>query len=140
MSEPHTEQQPPRDDDPLCNLLYAALAVEGGAVVASIDERDRYPQVRLDTSRFDAERLAKKLEDLARDVRALPAKPLHRDLARTFTASIIRSADKQIREWKRAVSTGRKASAPVCAKILGPLVPVAKPAPPSAPTNSTVPA
>jgi hypothetical protein len=118
--------EPPRDDDPLCNLLYAALAVEGGASVTSLDERDRYPQIHLDTSTFNAEILASKLEDLARAVRALTAAPKHRDLAKTFTGSVIRKLDTQVRAWKRRVSEARSVAAPVTrAKILGPVVPIA---------------
>ena len=122
--------EPPRDDDPLCNLLYAALAVEGGASVTSLDERDRYPQVHLDTSTFNAEILAAKLEDLARAVRALPLAPKHRDLAKTFTGSVVRKLDTQVRAWKRQVSEARASAPPVTrAKIRGPLSPVAPAAP-----------
>lgn len=129
----------PRDDDPLCNLLYAALAVEGGALVRSLDERDRYPQIHLDTSTFNAEILAAKLEDLARAVRALPLAPKHRDLAKTFTGSVVRKLDTQVRAWKRQVSEARASAPPVTrAKILGPLIPVAPAAPVA--TKTTIPA
>ena len=133
----------PRDDDPLCNLLYAALAVEAGASVVSLDHRERYPEVRLDTRSFDREALAGAFESLARSVRELPPAPTHKDLARAFTASIIRKVDVRVRKWKREVKEGRATSPQVQtrppverAKILGPLAP-----PPPRPKNdSAVPA
>jgi len=113
-----TAPQVPDAEQPLCNLLYAALAVDAGAKVEELLERDRYPQLRLDTKSLDREKLARDLEALAAQVRAMPKEPTHRDLARVFTASIAWRIDKLMRGWKRIVKERRRETAPQRATVL----------------------